>query len=87
MGESTVPNMGVVVQQLVQCVDHHHREKTALDLLSRKLSSIPNMNSTELKEVCHYSYYNYRTVLFTCVISPSQNVLPPSLYGGFSFVF
>lgn len=50
MGESTVPNMGVVVQQLVQCVDHHYREKTALDLLSRKLSSIPNMNSTELKE-------------------------------------
>jgi hypothetical protein len=58
MGESTVPNLGVVVQQLVQCVDHHHREKTALDLLSRKLSSIPNMNSTELKEACHYSYYN-----------------------------
>ena len=58
MGESAVPNLGVVVQQLVQCVDHHHREKTALDLLSRKLSSIPNMNTTELKEVCNYSYYN-----------------------------
>jgi len=58
MGESTVPNLGVVVQQLVQCVDHHHREKTALDLLSRKLTSIPNMNSTELKEVCHYLCYN-----------------------------
>jgi nuclear pore complex protein Nup205 len=50
MGESTVPNLGVVVQQLVQCVDHHHREKTAPDLLSQKLSSIPDMNSTELKE-------------------------------------
>jgi len=58
MGESTVPNLGVVVQQLVQCVDHHHREKTALDLLSRKLTSIPNMNSAELKGVCHYLCYN-----------------------------
>lgn len=50
MGESTVPNLGVVVQQLVQCVEHHHLEKAALDLLSRKLASVPNMNSTELKE-------------------------------------
>jgi hypothetical protein len=52
-GESTVPNLGVVVQQLVQCVEHHHCEKAALDLMSRKLASIPNMNSTELKDVCY----------------------------------
>ena len=51
MGESTVPNLGVVVQQLVRCVEHHHREKAALDLLTRKLTSVSNMNSTELKEV------------------------------------
>jgi hypothetical protein len=53
-----VPNLGVVVQQLVQCVEHHHREKAALDLLSRKLASVPNMNSTELKEVCCKHFTN-----------------------------
>ena len=44
-------SLGVVVQQLVQCVNHHMREKGQLDLLVRRLDSIPEMNTATLKEV------------------------------------
>lgn len=43
-------SLGVVIQQLVQCVNHHQREKGQLDLLVRRLDSIPEMNTTTLKE-------------------------------------
>ncbi|PSN57904.1 hypothetical protein C0J52_00219, partial [Blattella germanica] len=68
MGESTAPGLGVVVQQLVRCVEHYHREKATLDLLTRKLTSVSNMNSTELKENTlylvwsHLDYYMLRSL-------------------------
>lgn len=44
-------SLGVVVQQMVQCVSHFHREKITLDLLVRKFESVHDLNSTTIKEV------------------------------------
>ncbi|KAJ8957097.1 hypothetical protein NQ318_007312 [Aromia moschata] len=43
------PSLGVVVQQLISTVSHHHQEKVTHDLLERKLKEIPDMNSADLR--------------------------------------
>uniref|UniRef100_A0A1B6KID0 Uncharacterized protein n=2 Tax=Graphocephala atropunctata TaxID=36148 RepID=A0A1B6KID0_9HEMI len=35
---------------MVQCVSHFHREKVTLDLLLRKVTSVPDLNSTTIRE-------------------------------------
>ena len=43
--------LGVIVQQLVQAVSHHRREKGNLDLAIRRIQSVPEMSTMTLKEV------------------------------------
>ncbi|XP_024081657.1 nuclear pore complex protein Nup205-like [Cimex lectularius] len=54
--------LGVVVQQLVQAESHHRREKSNLDLLVRKLQSVPEMNTATLKQHLPESYANLNEV-------------------------
>ncbi|XP_054275578.1 nuclear pore complex protein Nup205-like [Macrosteles quadrilineatus] len=54
--EVSQSSLGVVVQQMVQCVSHFHREKVSLDLLVRKYQSIPDLNSTTVKEFLPEGY-------------------------------
>jgi len=47
----TQPVLGVVVDQLVASVSHHRKEKATLELLTRKLASLPELSTVELQEV------------------------------------
>ncbi|KAG5873933.1 hypothetical protein JTB14_014533 [Gonioctena quinquepunctata] len=42
-------SLGVIVQQLMSTVSHHHQEKITHELLVRKLEEVPDMNSVELQ--------------------------------------
>lgn len=44
------PSIGVVIQQLMNCVNYYHKEKVTIDNLKRKVTQIPTMNSVDLKE-------------------------------------
>ncbi|EFA00605.1 nuclear pore complex protein Nup205 [Tribolium castaneum] len=44
------PSLGVVVQQLINVVNHHHQEKFTYELLERKIKEIPVMDSTDVDE-------------------------------------
>ncbi|XP_018324440.1 nuclear pore complex protein Nup205 [Agrilus planipennis] len=44
------PNLGVVIQILLNSVNYYHQEKVTVDNLSRRLREIPEMNSVDLKE-------------------------------------
>ncbi|XP_063238890.1 nuclear pore complex protein Nup205 [Bacillus rossius redtenbacheri] len=50
-GRGEVPTLGSVVQQLVQCVDHHHRERASLEALGNKLAGTASMTTAELHQV------------------------------------
>lgn len=45
------PSLGVIVQQLISTVNYHHQEKVTHDLLVRKLTELPDMNTIDLR---HY---------------------------------
>lgn len=44
------PSIGVIIQQLVNCVHYYHSEKVSLDILKRRVSNVPTMNTVDLKE-------------------------------------
>lgn len=44
------PSLGVVVQQLINIVNHHHHEKFTYDFLERKIKEIPMMDNTDVDE-------------------------------------
>ncbi|XP_066259964.1 nuclear pore complex protein Nup205 [Euwallacea similis] len=43
------PSLGSIVQQLLHTVNYQHQGKVTLDLLTRKINEIPDMNSMDLK--------------------------------------
>lgn len=47
----TSPHLGILIQQLVASVMHFNREKLALELMMRKLKSVPDMSAIELEEL------------------------------------
>nr|CAD7433931.1 unnamed protein product [Timema monikensis] len=71
-GSSEPPNLGVVVKQLVQCVDHHIREKASLEFLCRKLAFLPSMNATEMKEFLPEATTKTYTLVETCALAEQQ---------------
>lgn len=44
-------SLGVIVQQLLSTVNYQHQEKVTYDMLVRRLSEVPQMNSAELKNL------------------------------------
>ncbi|XP_044732734.1 nuclear pore complex protein Nup205 [Chrysoperla carnea] len=44
------PGLGIVIKQLMQSVKHYDQVKVALGLLTDKMGTISNMNSTDLKD-------------------------------------
>nr|CAD7417924.1 unnamed protein product [Timema poppensis] len=71
-GSSDPPNLGVVVKQLVQCVEHHIREKASLEFLGRKLAFLPSMNATEMKEFLPEATTKTYTLAETCALAEQQ---------------
>ncbi|KAF7266032.1 hypothetical protein GWI33_020609 [Rhynchophorus ferrugineus] len=43
------PNLGIIVQQLINTVNYQHQEKVTFDLLERKIKEVPDMNSVDLR--------------------------------------
>lgn len=54
--------LGVIVQQLGQAVQFHHRERLNLEQLIRKLHSVKDMSLNTVQQVNSYFFfckYNY----------------------------
>lgn len=50
LGNGENPLLGFTVQQLIECVNHYHRETSTLAQLRRKMSAVHNMTSSELQQ-------------------------------------
>ncbi|XP_075229968.1 nuclear pore complex protein Nup205 isoform X2 [Lycorma delicatula] len=59
VGLSGEASLGVIVQQLVQCVKHYHSEKDTLDFLTQHLNSVADMNTVSVKEFLPEELSNY----------------------------
>lgn len=53
------PSLGVLVQHLINTINHYHKEKFTLDYLNRRLCEVPELNTVELKQIVTLPQQNY----------------------------